>query len=90
VADEFRWPSNGADLEDGLRPKAAIDALYAPTALRMDNRVPAEGPTFMAVCAPNDEQPLIVVVCVRASTDDAWTITGARDASPRERSMWRK
>jgi hypothetical protein len=73
-----------------LAPKDVIDALHAPTALRMDNRVPPRRPTFLAVCAPTaDEQRLIVVVCTRGE-DDVWTIVGARDAGTHERQMWRK
>jgi hypothetical protein len=44
----------------------------------------------MAVCAPTNEQRLIVVVCVRTEADQPWTISGARDASTNERAMWRK
>jgi hypothetical protein len=73
-----------------LTPKDVVDALHAPTTLRMDNRVPARAPTFMAVCAPTDEQRLIVVLCTRAEHDESWTIAGARDAGMNERQMWRK
>jgi len=79
-----------ADLRDGLTAKDVIDALYAPISLRLDNRVPAHGPTFLAACAPTSEQRLIVVVCTRAEADGPWTIAGARDASAAERVMWRK
>jgi hypothetical protein len=44
----------------------------------------------MAVCAPTDEQRLIVVLCTRAEHDESWTIAGARDAGMNERQMWRK
>ncbi|OLB79448.1 MAG: hypothetical protein AUI14_10275 [Actinobacteria bacterium 13_2_20CM_2_71_6] len=67
-----------------------IDALHAPTTLRMDNRVPSREPTFLAVCAPTDEQRLVVVVCTRSGHDEAWTIVGAREARMAERQMWRK
>jgi hypothetical protein len=91
VDDLYRWPSDGsADLRGGLTTKDVIEALYAPTTLRMDNRAPAGMPTFLAVCAPTDEQRLIVVVCLRQDKDEAWTIAGARDAGPNERAMWRK
>jgi hypothetical protein len=91
VGDEYRWPDDGVpDLRDGLTPADVVGALYAPTTLRLDNRVPARAPTFLAVCAPTDEQRLIVVVCVRPEPTGVWTITGARAASPHERSMWRK
>ncbi len=89
--DEYRWPQHTvADLRDGLTPADVIDALYAPTTLRMDNRAPAKTPTFMAVCAPTSTQRLIVVICTRADPDHMWTITGARDARTKERLMWRK
>lgn len=67
-----------------------VEALHAPAALRMDNRVPFRAPTFLAVCAPTAaEQRLIVVVCVRDG-EDVWTIAGARQAGLNERQMWRK
>jgi hypothetical protein len=56
----------------------------------MDNRVPSREPTFMAVCAPTDDQRLIVVMCSRAEPGEPWTIIGARDAGMNERQMWRK
>lgn len=90
VFEEFRWPDGGAILRDGLTPTDVIDALYAPRSLRMDNRVPARAPTFMAVCGPTDDHRLIVVSCVRASAAETWTIVGARAATDRERAMWRK
>ena len=91
VGDEYRWPDSGsADLRDGLTTKDVVEALYAPTTLRMDNRRPAVAPTFMAVCAPACDQRLIVVVCLRGQANEPWTITGARDASANERAMWRK
>jgi uncharacterized DUF497 family protein len=90
VADVYRWPVGGLDLRDGLTPKDVVDALYAPATLRMDNRLPSREPTFLAVCAPTDEQRLIVVVCTRVQDDEAWTIVGARDARMNERQMWRK
>jgi len=91
VTDVYRWPAEGgAELRDGLTSEDVIDALLAPQTLRMDNRAPSREPTFMAVCAPTDEQRLIVVVCTRREVDDAWTIVGARDASMSERQMWRK
>ncbi len=74
-------------LRDGL---TSVEALYAPVALRMDNRVPAGGPTFLAVCAPAGTGRLIIVVCTRTDAAGAWTITGARSASDTERMMWRK
>jgi hypothetical protein len=91
VTELYRWPSErAADLRDGLTPKDVVDALHAPTTLRMDNRVPSREPTFMAVCAPTDDQRLIIVVCTRTQPGEPWTITGARDASMNERQMWRK
>ena len=91
MTDLYRWPGDRpTDLRDGLTTRDVIEALYAPIALRMDNRVPAGSPTFLAVCAPTDEQRLIVVVCLRADQDEVWTIVGARDAEPNERAMWRK
>jgi uncharacterized DUF497 family protein len=90
VADEYRWPDDGADLRDGLTPKDVIDALYASTTLRMDNRVPTQAPTLLAVCAPTDDLRLIVVTCARTEIHEAWTIVGAREATSKERSMWRK
>jgi hypothetical protein len=44
----------------------------------------------MAVCAPTEDQRLIVVVCTRAAQAEPWTIIGARDAGMNEREMWRK
>lgn len=92
VTDEFRWPDNAVvDLRDGLSLRDVVEALYAPESLRLDNRVPAKAPTFMAVCAPTDEQRLIIIIiCVRDEPAGPWTITGARDALPTERQMWRK
>lgn len=91
VGDEYRWPSGGVpDLRDGLTVVEVIEALYAPVALRMDNRVPVGGPTFLAVCAPTDVGRLIIVVCTRTDATGVWTITGARSASHTERMMWRK
>ena len=91
MTDTYRWPSGRAvDLRDGLTPKDVIDALHAPATLRMDNRVPPGEPTFLAVCAPTDEQRLIIVVCTRADDDETWTIVGAREAGMNERQMWRK
>jgi hypothetical protein len=78
------------DLRDGLTSVEVVEALYAPVVLRMDNRVPAGEPTFLAVCAPTDAGWLIVVVCTRTDAVDVWTITGARSASDTERMMWRK
>jgi len=91
VRDAYRWPTGGpTDLRDGLTPRDVVEALHAPATLRMDNRLPRREPTFLAVCAPTDEQRLIVVVCAHADDDEAWTIVGARDASMNERQMWRK
>jgi hypothetical protein len=91
VTELYRWPSGrAADLRDSLTLRDVIDALHAPTTLRMDNRVPTREPTFMAVCAPTDEQRLIVVVCTRSDDGEPWTIVGARDAGMNEREMWRK
>ncbi len=90
VDDEYAWRPSGVDLRDGLTTKDVIDALYAPVSLRMNNRVPAKAPTFMAVCAPTDDLRLIVIVCNRAEPAGPWTIAGARVASPAEQSMWRK
>lgn len=87
----YRWPGDGpADLRDGLAPGDVVDALYAPAALRLDNRVPSGAPTFMAVCAPAGQQRLIVVVCTRTDAGEPWTIVGAREAGMNERAMWRK
>jgi hypothetical protein len=89
--DQYVWPTDRLpDIRDGLTAKDVADALYAPAALRLDNRVPSSRPTFMAVCAPTDEHRLIVVVCDRLDAVQAWTIRGARDASRTERAMWRK
>jgi hypothetical protein len=89
--DEYRWPSVGAsEVRDGLTTVEVIEALYAPIAVRMHNRVPAGGPTFMAVCAPTDAGRLIVVVCTRTDPVGVWTVAGARVASEAERAMWRK
>ena len=91
MTELYRWPSEGnADLRDGLTPREVVEALYAPATLRLDNRAPAREPTFMAVCAPTDDQRLIVVVCTRAVQTKPWTIIGARDAGMNEREMWRK
>jgi hypothetical protein len=87
----YRWPTEGVTgLRDGLTPREVIEALHAPGALRMDNRVPSREPTFMVVCAPTDEQRLITVACTRTGGDGVWTIVGARDAGMTERQMWRK
>ena len=67
-----------------------VGALYAPTSLRLDNRTPADAPTFQAVCAPTADLRLIIVVCTRTNPFEPWTIVGARDASDSERAMWRK
>jgi hypothetical protein len=91
VTELYRWPGDRtADLRDGLTPKDVVDALHAPTSLRMENRVPSRKPSFMAVCAPTDEQRLIIVVCTRSEHVEPWTIVGARDAGMNERQMWRK
>lgn len=91
MGDEYRWPDGASvGLHDGLTTKDVIEALYAPTSLRLDNRTPTDAPTFMAVCAPTAELRLIVVVCVRSGPDETWTIVGARDAGANERAMWRK
>ena len=79
-----------AGLRDGLTTLEVVEALYAPTALRLDNRTPPGAPTFVAVCAPTVDLRLIVVVCTRPSPTEPWTIAGARDASDSERAMWRK
>ncbi|HLY82282.1 MAG TPA: hypothetical protein VKQ71_04810 [Acidimicrobiales bacterium] len=87
----FQWPaSRAADLRDGLIAREVIEALYAPVTLRMDNRVPSQAPTLLVVCAPTEQQRLIVVVCTRTDVDEPWTIRGAREASMNERAMWRK
>jgi len=91
VGDEYRWPENlTAGLRDGLTTREVVEALYAPTSLRLDNRTPTEAPTFLAVCAPTADLRLIVVVCTRAGPAESWTIVGARDAGANERGMWRK
>ncbi|MEV6928546.1 hypothetical protein AB0M46_29220 [Dactylosporangium sp. NPDC051485] len=90
MTDSYRWPAQGpSDLRDGLTPRDVIDALHAPAALRMDNRVPPGRPTFLAVCAPTTAERRLVVVCTRDG-DDVWTIVGAREAGLNERQMWRK
>ena len=87
----YRWPNGGAaNLRDGLTPKDVIDAVHASVTLRLDNYAPAKEPTFLAVCAPTDEQRLIIVVCTRTEDVEPWTIVGAREASMNERQMWRK
>jgi hypothetical protein len=89
VTELYRWPGEGkADLRDGVTPREVVEALYAPATLRLDNRVPAREPTFMAVCAPTEDQRLIVVVCT--AHGESWIISGARDAGMKERQMWRK
>jgi hypothetical protein len=91
MGDEYRWPADPtAGLRDGLTTQEVVEALYAPTSLRLDNRTPTDSPTFLAVCAPTADLRLIVVVCTRLSSADPWTIAGARDASTDERAMWRK
>jgi hypothetical protein len=96
VGDEYRWPPTGVpDLREGLTRAEVVEALYAPIALRMDNRAPASAPTFLAVCAPTECAPtdagrLIIVVCSRTDPADVWTIAGARAANDTERMMWRK
>jgi hypothetical protein len=91
VEELYRWPVGpAAALRDGLSARDVVEALYAPVVLRMDNRVPSATPTFLAVCAPTEQQRLIVVVCTRIDADKPWTIVGARDASMSERAMWRK
>ncbi len=91
VEDEYRWPEGQtAELHDALTTREVVDALYAPTSLRLDNRTPEEAPVLLVVCAPTDDERLIVVVCVRAQTDQIWTIFGARDARATERTIWRR
>ena len=91
VAELYRWPMGAAaDLRDRLTARDVVEALYAPVALRMDNRVPAGLATFLAVCAPTGQQRLIVVICTRTDADEPWTIMGAREAVMNERAMWRK
>lgn len=91
MGEDYRWSHTQAtQLRDGLTTADVIDALYAPASLRLDNRTPFDATTFLAVCAPTDEQRLIVVVCTRSEPDEPWTIFGARDAGPNERLMWRK
>jgi hypothetical protein len=91
VGDEYRWPTAGVpDSREGLTTADVVQALYAPVALRMDNRVPAAEPTFLAICAPTDAGRLIIVVCTRTDSTGVWTIAGARAASDAERLMWRK
>lgn len=71
VDDVYQWPDEWpADVRDGLTFKDVVEALDAPVTLRMDNRTPSGGPTFLAVCAPTGEQRLIVVVCTRAAVDE--------------------
>jgi hypothetical protein len=91
VEELYQWPAGpAADLRDGLTAQDVAEALYAPLSLRMDNRVPAQAPTFLAVCAPTEQQRLIIIVCTRTDADEPWTIRGARDATMNERAMWRK
>jgi hypothetical protein len=91
VSELFQWPDEGgAELRDGLSPAEVVEALFAPEQLRLDNRTPPRAPTFLAVCAPTEQQRLIVAVCVRDDQAQPWTIVGARDAGTDERAMWRK
>jgi hypothetical protein len=91
VGAEYQWPDRqAAQLRDGLTSRDVVEALYAPTSLRLDNLTPTDTPTFLAVCAPTDELRLVVVVCTRTDSDTPWTIVAARDARPNERMMWRK
>jgi hypothetical protein len=91
VDELYQWPDGTvAQLRDGLTARDVVEALDAPGALRLDNRSPADAPTFLAVCAPTGEQRLIVVVCSRRSPGGVWTIVAARDAGMNERAMWRK
>jgi hypothetical protein len=73
-----------------LSPAEVVEALFAPEQLRLANRTPPRAPTFFAVCAPTEQQRLIVAVCVRDNQTQPWTIVGARDAGTDERAMWRK
>lgn len=87
----YQWSDDAvAELRGGLTPLEVVEALDAPVALRMDNRAPEMAPTFLAVCAPTEQQRLIVVICRRANPGGVWTIVGARDASVNEGAMWRK
>jgi hypothetical protein len=79
-----------SDLRDGLTTVEVVEALFAPVTVRMDNRVPAGGPTLMVVCAPTDAGRLVVVVCTRTDAVGVWSIAGARVASEAERAIWRK
>ncbi len=91
MGDEYRWPPTGvSDMRDGLTRAEVVEALYAPVALRMDNRAPAAAPTLLAVCAPTNDGRLIIVVCTRTEPTGVWTIAGARAATDTERMMWRK
>jgi hypothetical protein len=90
VSDEYVWPIDAPDLRDGLTRKDVIDALYAPLTLRVANRVPPESPTFLAVCAPTEDQRLIMIVSLRDDASQPWTIVFARDADSAERKMWRE
>ena len=91
VGEDYRWPPEGVpDLRDGLSTVDVVDALYAPVALRMDNRAPASAPTFLAVCAPTDAGLLVVVVCTRTDPTGVWTIAGARAATVAEPMMWKR
>jgi hypothetical protein len=88
VDEVYRWPVAGpTNLPDALAPREVVEALFAPESLRVDNRTPPEEPTFVAICAPTEDQRLNVVVCVRSEDDGAWTVVGARDANMNERQM---
>nr|MDT0659716.1 hypothetical protein [Micromonospora sp. DSM 115978] len=91
MEETYRWPvERTADLRDGLTQQEVVEALYAPVGLRMDNRVPAEASTFIAICAPTEQQRLIVILCTRADSGGPWTILAAREAAMGERAMWRR
>ncbi len=89
MSDEYRLPGD-AHLLDDLSVEEVWEAIRAPAALRRENRVPIDRPSFLALCAPTDVLRLVVVLCRRDPPERAWTVVAARDATMSERAMWRE
>lgn len=89
MSDIYRLPGE-AVLAEGISEGEVWQALGAVPTLRRENRVPANRPSLLAVCAPTHALRLLVVICKRDPPDPAWVVVVARDATMIERAMWRE